>query len=355
MTVLAFAQAQAKAREWFENTKRSGHGVSLEDYTVADAITDYLDAYSKDGKGLKITQSAIDTHILPRLGTARIQQLTKRKIESWHRAIAESPPRVRTRTGDKQRYRDTSGDPDASRRRKSTANRILTILKAALNHAAREYPGISDDAWRRVRPFKGADAARIRYLSDDESRRLINACEGEFRTLATAALMTGCRYGELTNLRVSDYDPDAGTVLIRESKSGGSRHVFLTDEGTNLIASAAAGKAGNDLLLPKADGCAWGKSHQKRPLELACQRARINPKISFHGLRHTYASRLVMQGADLMVVAKQLGHSDTRMVERHYGHLAPSYVAMSVRAAFSELGLEQRSQVIPISTNRMPA
>ena len=38
-----------------------------------------------------------------------------------------------------------------------------------------------------------------------------------------------------------------------------------------------------------------------------------------------------MGGMPLMVVARNLGHADTRMVERHYGHLAPSYVAESVR------------------------
>ncbi len=63
----------------------------------------------------------------------------------------------------------------------------------------------------------------------------------------------------------------------------------------------------------------------------ACERAKINPEISFHGLRHTWASHAVMRGVPLMVVAKNLGHSDTRMVERHYGHLAPSYVADAIR------------------------
>ena len=47
---------------------------------------------------------------------------------------------------------------------------------------------------------------------------------------------------------------------------------------------------------------------------------------SFHALRHTWASHRVMAGAPLMVVAHALGHADTRMVEKHYGHLAPSYI-----------------------------
>ena len=57
------------------------------------------------------------------------------------------------------------------------------------------------------------------------------------------------------------------------------------------------------------------------------ENASIDPPINFHGLRHTWASLSVMAGMPLMVVARNLGHSDTRMVETHYGHLAPSYVA----------------------------
>jgi integrase len=339
VTILSFAQAQSHARDWFEAAKRTEHGANIDDLTVADAIDGYVDAYMKEGKGLKSMRYAIDAHILPKLGDKRLLKLSHRQIEEWHRQLAELPPRTRTRTGQRQQYRDTSADPEAKRRRKSTTNRMLTVLKAALNHAAREYSGLSDDAWRHVKPFREADAAKVRYLGDNEARRIVNACEEPFRALVSAALVTGCRYGELAALRVADYDRDARTIFVGASKSGKSRYVVLTDEAVTLFDRATFQKGGVDLLLPRADGRAWGKSHQVRPLELACQRARISPSVNFHVMRHTYASRLVMQGADLIVVAKQLGHSDTRMVERHYGHLAESYVATSVRAAFTDMGL----------------
>jgi site-specific recombinase XerD len=65
----------------------------------------------------------------------------------------------------------------------------------------------------------------------------------------------------------------------------------------------------------------------------ACERARIEPPANFHALRHTYANLTIMNGAPLMVVARNLGHADTRMVEKHQGHMAPSYVADAIRAA----------------------
>ncbi|CAA7614644.1 hypothetical protein MTBUT4_190017 [Magnetospirillum sp. UT-4] len=46
-----------------------------------------------------------------------------------------------------------------------------------------------------------------------------------------------------------------------------------------------------------------------------------------------------MRGTPLVVIAAQLGHSDTRMVEKHYAHLAPSYVAETIRKGFPRLGL----------------
>jgi integrase len=90
----------------------------------------------------------------------------------------------------------------------------------------------------------------------------------------------------------------------------------------------------------------WRASKQQRPLAEACKRASV--AIAFHELRHTYASRLVMAGAPLMVAARRLGHSDTRMVERHYGHLAPSYIADTVRASFGKLGIVAPSNVKPL-------
>jgi hypothetical protein len=59
-----------------------------------------------------------------------------------------------------------------------------------------------------------------------------------------------------------------------------------------------------------------------------------------------------MKGVPLAVIAAQLGHSDTRMVEKHYGHLAPSYVAETVRAAFGSLGIVEPSNVLVPPSSR---
>jgi integrase len=105
-----------------------------------------------------------------------------------------------------------------------------------------------------------------------------------------------------------------------------------------------AGRLSDELIFLNAGGD-WRKSEQTRPIAEAVRRAKIKPSIGFYGLRHTWASLAVMAGMPLLVVAKNLGHSDTRMVEKHYGHLAPSYVAETTRQYAPRFGLAAPSNV----------
>jgi integrase len=137
-------------------------------------------------------------------------------------------------------------------------------------------------------------------------------------------------------------------VTVRTSKAGKPRHVVLTDEGRKLFAGLAAGKLAADSIFARADGGRWGKSHQLRPMLDACKRAIIKPAISFHVLRHTHGSTLAMRGVPMGVIAEQLGHADTRMTEKHYAHMAPSYVADTIRAHFPTLGIAGETTVVPM-------
>ena len=89
------------------------------------------------------------------------------------------------------------------------------MLKAALNHAWKAGHAASDNAWRRVHPFKAVETARIRYLLETECARLANACEPDYRNLVSGALLTGCRYSELAHMQAADFNPEAGVVTVR--------------------------------------------------------------------------------------------------------------------------------------------
>jgi integrase len=197
-----------------------------------------------------------------------------------------------------------------------------------------------------VKPFREASAPKIRYLSHAEAQRLVNTGEPAFRPLVQCALLTGCRYGEIVGFRAADFDRDAGTVSVHASKAGRPRHVVLTDDGVALFERHVAGKPGAAPVFTRANGARWGRSHQHRPLREACRRAGIDPPASFHILRHTYATHLLQAGAPLPVIAANLGHSDTRMTERHYAHLVPSHVAQVIRATMPKLGLVQPGPIV---------
>jgi integrase len=344
--ILDYAQAQAKARNWLASIDVKGKAGP---YTINRCLDDYIADYKRrGGKALDRLEITAEAFIRPHLGGYEVDRLMAAMLREWHAALADAPARLRTRpSANRQNIRETDlEDADAVRQRRATANRILGVLKAALNLAFREGHAMSDEAWRRVTPFREASAPKIRYLDHAEAQRLVNACDAAFRPLVQCALLTGCRYGEIVGFRVGDFDRDAGTISVRTSKAGHPRHVILTEDGVTLFERHVAGKAGTAPVFTRSDGVLWGKSHQHRPLREACRRAGIDRPASFHILRHTYATHLLRAGAPLPVIAANLGHSDTRMTERHYAHLVPSHVAQVIRASMPRLGLVEPSPVV---------
>jgi integrase len=341
--VLDFRTAQQRALEqvarWEGPAEPDDNDGKAEAYTVADAIKAYDRWLTKHRKptAVRDLRYADRAHIQPTLGKIELAKVTTARLRKWHEELAEQPRRLRTRPGAKQRYIELADDPESMRRRRDTANRIRTILFAALNHAFHAGKVTSDASWRKVRPFRGTGAVRVRYLSLEECRRLMNACSPDFRTIVRGALVTGARYGELCRAEVSDFNADASTLLVRESKGGKPRWIPLDDDGAKFLANITAGRTPNEALFVRADGGRWGTSHQIRPIRAACHAACIAP-CGFHALRHTYSSLRVMDGMPLPVVAQVLGHTTSRMVEKHYGHLSPSYVRDAVRATALDLG-----------------
>lgn len=359
LTVFSFPQAQERARAFFKRKTRELAGDYLPEdgpFTVAKALDAYFAERERKGsKGLDKDRAAARVRILPQLGEVEVSKLSTKRLRDWQSEIARAPKLARARRGAGRKEMEIDAkDGEAVRARRASANRTLTVLKAALNHVFHEGRVSSDEAWRKVKPFREADAAVVRYLSDQEVRRLANACDGAFRQIVRAALLTGCRYGELTRMRAADFNADAGTIAVRESKAGKPRHVALTDEGRALFSEMTAGKTGRELIFTRDDGEPWGASHQQRPLEAACERAKVEPAATFHILRHTYASSLAMRGVPMGVIAAQLGHADTRMTEKHYAHLAPNYVAETVRAALPALGIVETMNVISLAKNCPP-
>ena len=253
INVLTFYQAQDRARAIVAQKVYSGP------YRVKDAIADYLEFLGARGWE---TGYRVRKHILPKLGEMLVDELTTDTIRKWHRGMVKADARAS----------------------QVSANRVLITLKAALNQAFKEGKIGSDIAWRRVEAFKGVDRCRDRYLSLAEVGRFLNACDPGFRPLARAALETGARYGELCRLTVGDFNPDAGTLHVRKSKTGIERHIILSDDGREFFEQLTVGRDPGDPPF----GRVWKRDHQTRWMRLAVTAAKIIPPITFHGLRHTW-------------------------------------------------------------------
>lgn len=329
--VLTFKQAQKRAIEQGELAKRD-EGAIISPATVKEAADKYMRWFREHRRSAEETERTINAHILPAFGNRRIASIRAPEIRAWLEALAAQPARLRTsRFGTEQRFKTAPKTANEKRARRATANRILNVLKAILNRAFADGLAPDDVEWRKVKPFPKVDEARIRFLTDAEAERLVNACPADLRALVRAALLTGCRYGELTGMKAMDVDLRGARVYVADSKSGRPRHVSLNDEGLNLFRELLVGKTGEDRVFTRANGKPWGKNHHDRPLKEACEVAKVRPLVKFHELRHTYASRLAQSGVSMKAISLLLGHADTRITEKHYAHIDDATLAAAVK------------------------
>jgi integrase len=152
-------------------------------------------------------------------------------------------------------------------------------------------------------------------------------------------------------LSARDFDRVGASIFIADSKNGRPRFVPLTDVGVKLFEALAAGKPEGALLFRRPDGSAWHRAAISRAMSAACSAAKIQPA-PFHSMRHSYASHLVQAGVPPLFVSAALGHSDVRMVAKHYGHLAPSVVASAIRGALPSFGPVPQSAATDIRAHK---
>ena len=346
----SFSQAQEKARQFAIKISRGIDPADNKPYTVQHAVDDYLHDFKANGKkSFEATQAQINAHILPAFSDYLVSDITFKQLNTWKNKLATTPKRTRTSVGEEQQFKmNETNDPEYQRKRRATANRIISIFKAILNHAFYTNRIPSNEAWQKLKPFKNVTEPKVRFLSEPETIRLINTAEPHFRLLIRGALLTGARYGELTALRISDYNHENNSIFIQQSKSGKPRYIPLNQEGVKFFKQLIVGKSSIEFIFTRANGSQWKKNFQSRPLQTACKAASIIPAITFHDLRHTYASILAMKGVPLQVISAVLGHSDTRITHKHYAHLMPSYIADVIREHLPDFGETEESNVSSI-------
>jgi integrase len=219
-----------------------------------------------------------------------------------------------------------------------TVHNHLTLLISMLRLAV-------DLGWLRsvprIKKPKIVLDADYRYLrSDQEIADFLRAAQAEDEhvyVMYSMAVYTGLRAGELAGLRWSDIDLKRRLITVRRSytgatKSGRIRHVPILDPLLPLLRAWRLRHPGS-LVFTNRDGRMQGKSARvfQEVLHRVLGRAGFESPvvsgkrrwyITFHGLRHTFASHWMMRGGDLFKLQKILGHSSIEMTMR-YAHLAP--------------------------------
>lgn len=249
----------------------------------------------------------------------------------------------------------------------ATINRDLDRIRKVYSCAV-EWDFVAEHPMRKVKRMK-VDNARVRYLSADEEQRLraaLQARETERRAsrdrhnawhaargseghpqwpedgyidhvmpLVLLALNTGMRRGELFSLdwRSVNLPLRLVTVEAGNAKSGRTRHIPLNDEATGLLTRWRRQGTGKGLVFPGAGGARL--TNINKSWDGITTAAKLTD-FTFHDLRHSFASGLVMAGVDLNTVRELLGHADIVMTLR-YSHLAPGKLADAV----AKLGVAQ--------------
>lgn len=277
------------------------------------------------------------------IGAKLVTALDANALRKWHAALALTAP---TNRGKVMAF-DRS-DPEQVRARRNTANRALTLTKAALSWGRRHelLPTTMPDWWRDVQPFAVGDEGEPRMLEQSEITRLLNAAQPDLRTLLSGALMTGARYGELCALLARDYDPDTATVRLVQTKTYKTLRQPLTAEGIALFDRLTAGRLPTAAIFTRTDGRPWGPSDATKPVRTAVAAAKLED-VSFKTTRATYGKLLLVATRDIEMVARALGHSDSRITRKHYARYLPNEVADAI-AMLPKLGIAVDDKVRPI-------
>lgn len=257
----------------------------------------YLPHVKSYKRSWQTDETMLRVHILPALGTLAVDEVTTE-------AISELIERMR-----------------ASGYASGTTNRALILLRYLYNLGRKwKVPGMAQNPTLGL--ATAPDVQRERFLSAEETQRLIAALEADENRVAAQAIMllllTGARRNEITQAKWEYVNWQRRTLLVPLSKSGKPRAIALNAQALELLQSIKR-IDGNPYIFPSE---VTGRPSPSLyfPWDRIRERAGLY-SVRLHDLRHSFASFLVNQGVSLYVVQGLLGHSHARTTQR-YAHLA---------------------------------
>ena len=235
---------------------------------------------------------------------------------------------------------DQEQDAKRTRAKRSgaTVNRYLAALSAALTFGVKELEWLERNPVERI--TKPSEASgRVRFLSDEERPRLLDACRphADLYLAVVLSLTTGARQAEIMSLRWGQIDFTRQVISLDKTKNGERRALPLVGEAFTLLQERAKVRSLTDdrVFIPTS------AKAEARSLREAWERALKTAGITgfhWHDLRHTAASYLAMSGVSLVEIAKVLGHRTLQMVAR-YSHLSDGHIVATGEKLAERLGV----------------
>jgi integrase len=195
----------------------------------------------------------------------------------------------------------------------ATVNREIALLKHLYNLA---------DAWGFYfgkNPVKGVrflaeNNEMFRVLSEEEEARLLPYCSPYLQDLVMFAINTGLRLGEILNLKWREVELENATIKILVKKNRRMLDMPVNENALRILKGWHGIRKTEYVFYNPETGGQW--KDLWLGLKKACRKAGLDD-VTWHTFRHTFASRLNREGADLVTVKELLGHSDIKTTMRY--------------------------------------
>lgn len=197
-------------------------------------------------------------------------------------------------------------------RKPATVEREMSIISSIFSMAV-ENDKIDYNPCSRVKRLKFDNEMDKILRREDEDKFFANMHSEWARDICRIALYTGLRQNDIMRLTRFQVDLDQGLITLIQGKT--SRKVYIP---LNPIAYEILQRRmnGNSSLLFPSPVTGKETGSVRHAMQRACIRAKI-PIITIRDLRRTNATRQIEEGNDSSIVAKNMGHSSTRMMQRY--------------------------------------
>jgi len=171
------------------------------------------------------------------------------------------------------------------------------------------------------------------------------------RRVTAAALLTGCRLGELLSLQVGDVDLRAKVIDLSKTKQNRNHQIAVTPALAAVLKEALAEPESkkSGVVFVNRNGAAYTVDGFSKHFAHVAERAKC-PDVTFHDLRRHVGTLLINAGERLEVVSKLLGHSNVAVTQRSYAHLNTE----ATRAAFDRLARAAPRRTLPPASKSTP-